>query len=116
MIISTPPCSRIFMKLTMANGYFETDMADDIAYFDMFFRKIPDDGGFAIMAGLEQMIGYLDNLQFDERDIDYLRGKGIFSESFLEYLRNFKFECDVWAVRKEPPSSRENRWLRCEGL
>ena len=92
-----------FYELTMANGYFETGMADDIAYFDMFFRKIPDEGGFAIMAGLEQMIGYLDNLQFDERDIDYLRGKGIFSEKFLEYLRNFKFECDVWAVPEGTP-------------
>lgn len=92
-----------FYELTMANGYYETGMADDIAYFDMFFRKIPDEGGFAIMAGLEQMIGYLDNLQFDERDIDYLRGKGIFSENFLEYLRNFKFECDVWAVPEGTP-------------
>lgn len=92
-----------FYELTMANGYFETGMADDIAYFDLFFRKIPDEGGFAIMAGLEQMIGYLDNLKFDERDLDYLRGKGIFSESFLEYLRNFKFECDVWAVPEGTP-------------
>ncbi len=92
-----------FYELTMANGYFETGMADDIAYFDLFFRKIPDEGGFAIMAGLEQMIGYLDNLEFDERDIDYLRGKGIFSESFLEYLISFKFECDVWAVPEGTP-------------
>jgi len=92
-----------FYELTMANGYFETGMADNTAYFDMFFRKIPDDGGFAIMAGLEQMIGYLDNLQFDERDIEYLRGKGIFSEKFLDYLRNFKFECDVWAVPEGTP-------------
>ena len=92
-----------FYELTMANGYFETGMANDIAYFDMFFRKIPDDGGFAIMAGLEQMIGNLDNLQFDERDIEYLRGKKIFSEKFLDYLRNFKFGCDVWAVPEGTP-------------
>ncbi len=92
-----------FYELTMANGYFETGMADDIAYFDMFFRKIPDEGGFAIMAGLEQMIEYLENLKFDERDLEYLRGKGIFSEKFLEYLRNFKFECDVWAVPEGTP-------------
>ena len=92
-----------FYELTMANGYFETGMADDIAYFDMFFRKIPDEGGFAIMAGLEQMIGYLDNLQFDQRDIDYLREKGMFSEGFLEYLKDFKFECDVWAVPEGTP-------------
>ena len=92
-----------FYELTMANGYFETGMADDVAYFDMFFRKIPDEGGFAIMAGLEQMIEYLENLKFDERDIDYLRGKGMFSEKFLDYLRNFKFECDVWAVPEGTP-------------
>lgn len=92
-----------FYELTMANGYFEHGMADDIAYFDMFFRKIPDDGGFAIMAGLEQMIGYLDKLQFDDRDIEYLKGKGIFSEGFLEYLKNFKFECDVWAIPEGTP-------------
>ena len=92
-----------FYELTMANGYYETGMADDIAYFDMFFRKIPDEGGFAIMAGLEQMIGYLDNLRFDQRDIDYLREKDMFSEGFLEYLKNFKFECDVWAVPEGTP-------------
>jgi nicotinate phosphoribosyltransferase len=92
-----------FYELTMANGYFESGLANDTAYFDLFFRKIPDDGGFAIMAGLEQMIGYLDNLEFEERDIEYLRGKGIFSEGFLEYLRNFKFECDVWAVPEGTP-------------
>ncbi len=92
-----------FYELTMANGYFETGMADDIAYFDLFFRKIPDEGGFAIMAGLEQMIGYLNNLEFDQRDIDYLRDKGIFSEGFLEYLKDFKFECDVWAVPEGTP-------------
>lgn len=92
-----------FYELTMANGYFETNMTDDIAYFDMFFRKIPDDGGFAIMAGLEQMAGYLNNLEFEDRDIEYLREKGIFSESFLQYLKNFKFECDVWAVPEGTP-------------
>lgn len=92
-----------FYELTMANGYFETGMADDIAYFDLFFRKIPDEGGFAIMAGLEQVIWSLEQLKFDERDINYLRGKGIFSEQFLEYLRNFKFECDVWAVPEGTP-------------
>lgn len=92
-----------FYELTMANGYFEIDMEDDIAYFDMFFRKIPDEGGFAIMAGLEQMVGYLNNLKFDERDIDYLKEKGMFSEGFLDYLRNFKFECDIWAVPEGTP-------------
>ena len=87
-----------FYELTMANGYFETGMADDIAYFDMFFRSVPDGGGFAVMAGVEQMIDYLDNLKFTDKDIDFLRSKGMFCEEFLEYLRNFKFSCDVWAV------------------
>lgn len=87
-----------FYELTMANGYFENGMKDKIACFDMFFRKVPDNGGFAIMAGVEQLIEYLKNLRFEEDDILYLRGKKMFSETFLEYLRNFKFSCDVWAI------------------
>ena len=92
-----------FYELTMANGYFEMGKEDEIAYFDMFFRKVPDDGGFAIMAGLEQVVKYLENLSFSEEDIEYLRGKKCFSEGFLEYLRNFKFQCDVWAVPEGMP-------------
>jgi nicotinate phosphoribosyltransferase len=92
-----------FYELTMANGYFESGMASDIAYFDLFFRKIPDGGGFAIMAGLEQVMDYLDNLSFSEKDIEFLRKKGIFSEEFLKYLENFRFECDVWAVPEGTP-------------
>ena len=92
-----------FYEITMANGYFQTGMADDIAYFDMFFRRVPDGGGYAIMAGLEQVIDYLKNLSFTEEDIEYLRKKGIFCEEFLEYLRNFKFACDVWAVPEGTP-------------
>ena len=92
-----------FYELTMANGYFETGLAEDIAYFDMFFRKVPDGGGFAIMAGLEQTIDYLKNLKFTEEDIEYLRSKNMFCEEFLDYLRNFKFKCDVWAVPEGTP-------------
>lgn len=92
-----------FYELTMANGYFETGMADDIAYFDMFFRKIPDGGGFAIAAGLEQLIYYLNNLKFEDKDIEFLRGKGLFCEGFLEYLKNFRFSCDVWAIPEGTP-------------
>lgn len=92
-----------FYELTMANGYFESGMAEDVAYFDMFFRKIPDGGGFAIMAGVEQVIEYLDGLSFSERDIEFLRSKGIFSEEFLQYLRDFKFECDLWGVPEGTP-------------
>lgn len=92
-----------FYELTMANGYFENGMADTICYFEMFFRRVPDNGGFAVMCGLEQMIDYMKNLSFDDEDIEYLRGKGIFSERFLKYLRKFKFECDVWAVPEGTP-------------
>lgn len=92
-----------FYEITMANGYFETGMADNIAYFDMFFRRVPDGGGYAIMAGIEQMMDYLKNLKFTDDDIEFLRGKGIFCEEFLNYLRNFKFECDVWAVPEGTP-------------
>lgn len=92
-----------FYELTMANGYLANGFKDKIAYFDMFFRKVPDDGGFAIMAGVEQLIDYLKNLKFDDEDIEYLRSKGIFEEEFLQYLKNFKFSCDVWAVPEGTP-------------
>lgn len=92
-----------FYELTMANGYLKNKMDDQIAYFDVFFRKVPDGGGFAIMAGLEQMINYLKNLKFTEEDIEYLKTKNLFSEEFLEYLRNFEFRCDVWAVPEGTP-------------
>lgn len=92
-----------FYELTMANGYFENGLKDKIAYFDMFFRKVPDNGGFAIMAGVEQLIQYLKELRFDDRDIEYLRSKKSFSEDFLQYLKNFKFSCDVWAIPEGTP-------------
>lgn len=87
-----------FYEITMANGYFKAGMGDDIAYFDMFFRRIPDGGGMAIMAGLEQVVDYLNDLHFTDDDIEFLREKKCFDESFLEYLKDFKFQCDVWAV------------------
>ena len=92
-----------FYELTMANGYFESGIKDQIAYFDMFYRRIPDKGGYAIMAGLEQVVNYMRDLEFTDEDIKYLEGKGIFSEKFLDYLRNFKFECDVWSVPEGTP-------------
>lgn len=92
-----------FYEITMANGYFQGDIKDHIAYFDMFFRKVPDGGGFALMAGVEQLIEYLERLSFDDRDLEYLRSKNIFAEPFLEYLKNFKFECDVWAIPEGTP-------------
>lgn len=87
-----------FYELTMANGYHSSKIADNVAYFDMFFRKIPDGGGYAIFAGLQQVIEYLKGLKFTEEDIEFLRKKEIFNEDFLEYLLNFKFECDMWSV------------------
>lgn len=92
-----------FYELTMANGYLVNGMGDEIAYFDMFFRRVPDGGGYAIMAGVEQVVEYLKNLKFEKEDIEFLRGKGCFSEEFLEYLENFKFSCDVWAIEEGTP-------------
>ncbi len=92
-----------FYEITMANGYLETGMQDTTAVFDMFFRQVPDGGGYAIMAGLEQLIEYLKNLKFEKEDIEFLRSKSMFSEKFLEYLGNFQFECDVWAVPEGTP-------------
>lgn len=92
-----------FYEFTMANGYFEKGIGNRRAYFDMFFRRVPDGGGYAIMAGVEQLIDYFNNLHFTEEDIAYLRGRHCFSEAFLDYLRNFHFECDVWAVPEGTP-------------
>lgn len=92
-----------FYELTMSNGYFKNGMGNKIAVFDMFFRRIPDDGGFAICAGLEQLISYIKNLHFSPEDIEYFRSKKVFCEEFLEYLANFKFTCDVWAMKEGTP-------------
>lgn len=92
-----------FYEFTMMNGFFAEGYKDKTAYFDMFFRKVPDNGGFAIMAGVEQMIEYIKEIQFTDGDIEFLRSKGIFSEEFLDYLKNFKFECDVWAIPEGTP-------------
>ena len=87
-----------FYELTMSNAYFEKGMHDTVAYFDVFFRQVPDKGGYAICAGLEQVIDYIQNLKFDDDDIEYLRSFNKFSDGFLNYLRNFKFTGDVWAI------------------
>ncbi len=90
-------------ELTMANGIFKSEYKDTITYFDMFFRRVPDEGGYAIMAGIEQLIEYFNNLHFDKDDIEYLEGLNLFSKEFIDYLRDFKFECDVWAVPEGTP-------------
>ena len=92
-----------FYELTMANGYFELGKGDEIAYFDVFFRKVPDGGGFAIAAGLEQAIDYINTLKFTDEDIEFLRSKNMFSEGFLSYLRNFRFTGDIYAVPEGTP-------------
>ena len=92
-----------FYELTMGNGYFESGLKDKITYFDHFYRNVPDEGGFAIAAGLEQVVRYIQDLHFSGEDIDYLRSKGVFSERFLEYLRNFRFSGDIWSVPEGTP-------------
>ena len=92
-----------FYELTMGNGYLASGYGDRICYFDVFYRQCPDGGGFAIAAGLEQVVEYIQNLRFSEDDIAYLRGRNLFSEDFLEYLRNFKFTGDIWAVPEGTP-------------
>lgn len=87
-----------FYEFTMSNGYFAMNMNNVTAYFDVFFREIPDGGGYVIFAGLEQIIEYIQNLHFDEEDINYLKSTNKFSNEFLNYLGNFKFSGDIWAV------------------
>jgi len=92
-----------FYELTMGNGYFQTGLADRICYFDVFYRSVPDKGGFAIAAGLAQVVEYIQNLCFDEEDIAYLQSKGCFAPEFLDYLRTFRFTGDIWAVPEGTP-------------
>ncbi len=92
-----------FYELTMSNGYFLKGFIDKVAYFDVFFRKVPDGGGFAIAAGLEQVIEYIKNLRFSKDDIKYLKNLNMFSDDFLEYLSNFRFTGDIYAVPEGTP-------------
>ncbi len=92
-----------FYELTMGNGYFTNGMHQQICYFDVFFRQVPDGGGYAVAAGLEQIIDYVQNLHFDRKDIEYLRSKGIFNEQFLRWLKYFRFSGDIWAVPEGTP-------------
>ena len=92
-----------FYELTMANGYFKNGFHERTLYFDLFYRSVPDGGGFAIAAGLEQAIAYLQDLHFDAEDIEFLRSKNIFDDAFLEYLRTFRFTGDIWAVPEGTP-------------
>lgn len=104
-----------FYQLTMGNGYLESGFLKQEVIFEMFFRKIPDDGGYAIACGLDQVMNYLSNLEFKESDIEFLGSKGIFSDDFLNYLKNFKFECDVWAVKEGTPIFPNEPILKVKG-
>ena len=92
-----------FYELTMSNGYFKYGYKDRITYFDVFYRSVPDGGGFAIAAGLEQVVEYIQNLHFDPEDIEYLRGRNLFDEEFLAYLADFRFTGDIYAVPEGTP-------------
>ena len=92
-----------FYELTMANGYFEAGMKDQVCYFDVFYRNVPDNGGFAIAAGLDIILDYIKNIHFSKEEIDFLRNKNCFSEKFLEYLKDFKFTGDIYAVKEGTP-------------
>lgn len=92
-----------FYEITMANGFLNEGMGEKTVYFDLYFRSVPDGGGFAVMAGVEQMIEYLKNLHFEQSDIEYMRSKNMFSEKFIDYIANFKFECDVWSIPEGTP-------------
>ncbi|MGB4609256.1 MAG: nicotinate phosphoribosyltransferase [Saccharofermentanales bacterium] len=85
-------------ELTMMNGYLQNGLKDSIACFDLFFRSVPESGGYAIMAGVQQMIDYLKDLKFEPEDIEYLKDLNLFDQDFLDYLENFEFVCDVWAI------------------
>ncbi len=92
-----------FYEITMANGYLKNGMQNEIAYFDLFFRRVPDNGGFVIMAGVEQVIEYIQELKFSDEDVEFLRSKKMFCEEFLQYLKTFRFECDIWAIPEGTP-------------
>ncbi|MBR1973292.1 MAG: nicotinate phosphoribosyltransferase [Candidatus Methanomethylophilaceae archaeon] len=92
-----------FYEYTMCNGYVDNGLSDRIVYFDIFFRRTPDKGGFAIFAGLEQFIEYVKDLRFSDSDIEYLRSKGIFGEDFLRFMKDFRFTGDIWAIPEGTP-------------
>ena len=87
-----------FYEFTMGNGYLKNNLHKRNTYFDVFFRNIPDNGGFAIAAGLQQVIEYIEDLHFNKEDIEYFRSKNIFSDDFLDYLKDFRFTGDIYAV------------------
>ena len=104
-----------FYELTMSAGYLDEGYVDKIAVFDMFFRRVPDGGGYAIMAGLQQFIDAVDHLKFTAEDIDYLRSTKAFNEKFLDYLKNFKLHCNIWAIEEGMPIFPQEPIVTVEG-
>ena len=104
-----------FYELTMSAGYFEEGYQQKTAVFDMFFRRVPDGGGYAIMAGLQQFMEAVDNLRFTKEDIGYLRGTGMFSEAFLAYLTDFRLHCTIWAIEEGVPIFPQEPIVTVEG-
>lgn len=104
-----------FYELTMANGFFQSPLRDTVGVFDIFFRKVPDNGGFVIFCGLEQAIDYLENLKFTKEDIDYLKSKNMFCDEFLNYLENFEFKCNVWSMKEGTPIFPKEPFFVVEG-
>ena len=104
-----------FYELTMSAGYLDEGYRDKISVFDMFFRRVPDGGGYAIMAGLEQFINAVDSLEFTQEDIDYLRSTGAFNEAFLDYLKNFQLHCNIWAIEEGMPIFPQEPIVTVEG-
>ena len=92
-----------FYEFTMSNGFFKNGFYKKTVYFDLFYRSVPDNGGFAIACGLEQLVEYIKDLHFDNEDIEYLRSKNLFDEEFLNYLSDFKFKGDIYAVPEGTP-------------
>lgn len=104
-----------FYELTMSAGYLDEGYVDKIAVFDMFFRRVPDGGGYAIMAGLQQFIDAVDHLKFTKEDIEYLRSTNTFNEKFLTYLENFKLHCNIWAIEEGMPIFPQEPIVTVEG-
>ena len=92
-----------FYELTMSQCYFNSEARERIVTFDLFYRKNPDNGGYAVFAGLEEIIGYIQNLHFEDEDIAYLRSLHKFSDAFLDYLRHFIFTGDIYAIKEGTP-------------
>lgn len=104
-----------FYELTMSAGYLDEGYVDKIAVFDMFFRRVPDGGGYAVMAGLQQFIDAVDHLEFTDEDIDYLRSTKAFDEEFLTYLKNFQLHCNIWAIEEGMPIFPQEPIVTVEG-